>query len=225
MMNYKTMNKLIQKRTLAGEVALQLEEQIKAGTYRVGDKLPTEPSLMETFGVGRSSIREAIKMLSDRGLLSVQQGVGTFVESLDAVGEPLGQRLKRADIRDLDEVRKLLELKIAERAALHYTKADIKKMKISLDQRKVAAEQGDLPTCVQADIDFHVAVAAASKNDILLDLYKAAASHMQTWFLKVHPDTRSFMLTQRMHEELLQHIIDRDAKAAWDMAVAIIDHG
>ncbi|SEA64626.1 DNA-binding transcriptional regulator, FadR family [Arachidicoccus rhizosphaerae] len=219
------MNTIIQKRTLADEVALQLETQIKAGEYLVGDKLPTEPALMKSFGVGRSSIREAIKMLSNRGLLSVQQGIGTFVESNVAVDEPLGQRLKRADIRDLDEVRKLLELKIAERAALHYTPKDIKKMKTCLERRKETAEKGDLLNCVQADIDFHVAVAAASKNDILLDLYKAASVHMQSWFLKVYQDTHSFTQTQAMHEQLLQCIINRKSKAAWDVAVAIIDHG
>ena len=70
---------LINKKTLAGEVAERLSTQIASGDYNVGDKLPIEPELMKTFGVGRSSVREAVKILSMQGLLHVQQGVGTFV--------------------------------------------------------------------------------------------------------------------------------------------------
>ena len=113
----RDMNTVIQKRSLADEVAAGLQQQISAGVYKVGDKLPTEPNLMKAFGVGRSSIREAIKILVNSGLLSVQQGVGTFVENQIADREPLGTRLKRADYGELDEVRKLLEIKIAQKAA------------------------------------------------------------------------------------------------------------
>lgn len=218
------MNTIIQKRSLADEVAAQLQEQIGKGTYQVGSKLPTEPELMKSFGVGRSSVREAIKILANRGLLHVQQGVGTFVENQMAVAEPLGQRLRRADVKDLDEVRKLLELKIAEKAAAHHTLQDIKKMKGFLNARKKAGELGDLPACIKADIDFHVAIAEASKNEILLDLYKAAATHMTSWFLQIHADTTSFTATQQMHEALLNHIVNHDPKAAWNTAIAIIDH-
>jgi len=218
------MNKIIHKRSLADEVAARLQEQISKGAYQVGSKLPTEPELMKSFGVGRSSVREAIKILANRGLLLVQQGVGTFVENQIAVAEPLGQRLRRADVKDLDEVRKLLELKIAEKAAAHHTIQDIKKMKGFLSARKKAGEAGDLPACIKADIDFHVAIAEASKNDILLDLYKAAATHMESWFLRIHADTSSFTATQQMHEALLSHIINHDPKAAWNTAIAIIDH-
>ena len=218
------MNTLIQRKSLADEVASQLEALITKDKFKVGDKLPTEPELMKTFGVGRSSIREAIKILTNRGLLSVQQGVGTFVENQVPIGEPLGQRLKRADIRDLDEVRKLLEVKIAEKAAENYTGADIERMNIFLQERKIAGAAGDLASCVKADIGFHIAIAEASKNEILLDLYKAAATHMATWFLKINEDTRSFTETQDLHEQLLQHIVRREAKEAWNTAIAIIDY-
>lgn len=215
----------IHKKSLADEVAARLQAQIDTGQFKVGAQLPTEPELMQAFGVGRSSIREAIKILANRGLLRVQQGVGTFVESQIALGEPLGQRLKRAELKELDEVRKLLELKIAEKAAENYTLKDIEKMKGFLAQRKKAGKAGDVQACIQADIDFHVAIAAASKNAILLDLYKAAATHMQAWFLQIHADTSSFVQTQDMHEQLLKYIVDHQPKAAWDTAVAIIDHG
>jgi len=219
------MNSVIQKRSLADEVAAGLQQQITTGQYKIGDKLPTEPDLMKSFGVGRSSVREAIKILVNRGLLSVKQGKGTFVENHTPASEPLGTRLKRADYGELDEVRKLLEIKIAQKAAQNYEADDIKKMKGFLAARKKAAEAGDLPACITADIQFHVALAEASGNEILLDLYKAVAAHMQSWFVKTHQDTSSFVKTQKMHETLLNHIINRETKAAWNMAMAIIDHG
>ena len=214
---------MIQKKTLADEVAERLQLQIQQGDFKVGDKLPTEPMLMKSFGVGRSSIREAIKILVNLGLLDVQQGVGTFVLSREPARESLELRLKRAAIKDLDEVRKLLELKIAEKAALLHSPLDIQKMRDCLDKRALAAKAGDITATITADIDFHLGLATASGNEILLDLYKAAALHMAAWFKKVHLDTSAFLRTQHLHEELLSFVENGDGKSAWDKAVQIID--
>src|SRR5689334_9688225 len=104
------MNNLIPRRSLADEVAAQLQQQITQGKYKTGEQLPIEPELMKSFGVGRSTIREAIKVLVNSGLLRVQQGLGTFIEGTEGIKEPLSQRLKRADINDLEEVRQILEI-------------------------------------------------------------------------------------------------------------------
>jgi DNA-binding FadR family transcriptional regulator len=66
---------------LAKEVVRWLQQQIAYGLFKVGEKLPTESELIENFGVGRSTIREAVKILSNSGLLNVLQGIGTFIES------------------------------------------------------------------------------------------------------------------------------------------------
>ena len=217
------MKGLIQKKSLAEEVAASLEQQIASGDYKVGDKLPTEPELMKYFGVGRSSIREAVRILVNLGLLSVQQGVGSFVQRTQAV-EPLDQRLKRADIKDLDEVRKMLELKIAEKAALLHNGEDLNNMKLHLAAREKAALAGDLEGAIQADIQFHTAVAVASRNEILLDLYKGVAMHMATWFKRVHNDTSSFVVTQALHLSLLNHIEKGEVNEALNTAIQIIEH-
>ena len=65
---------IIQKKSLADMVAEQLRRQITEGVYTIGDKLPTEPALMKTFKVGRSSIREAVKLLVNMGVVQVRQG-------------------------------------------------------------------------------------------------------------------------------------------------------
>ncbi|SDE57602.1 DNA-binding transcriptional regulator, FadR family [Mucilaginibacter pineti] len=219
------MNNTIIKKSLADEVASRIMEQISLGHYKADEKLPIEPELMKSFGVGRSTIREAIKSLANSGLLRVQQGVGTFVEQASQNREPMEQRMKRARIQDLDEVRQLLELKIAEKAAANRTEKDIVTIKSYLTARKQAALDGLINECIDADINFHIAIAEASKNEILVDLYKATAVHLKKWFLSIYPDTEIFIKTYSLHKQLLKCIIEKDPKKAWNTSVEIIGHG
>ena len=218
------MNNLIQKKSLADVVASRLCEQISLGQYKVNEQLPIEPELMKSFGVGRSTIREAIKILANSGLLRVHQGVGTFVDQLTANKEPMDLRLKRANVKDLDEVRQLLEMKIAEKAALNRTESDILAIRTHLENRKRAAKEGLMNECIEADVQFHVSIAEASKNEILADLYKTASIHLKNWFLQIYPDTRVFEETYALHEQLLKSIIAGDPKKSWNIAAKILGH-
>lgn len=108
-------NMQLSKKSLAEELAGRLQEQFMSGKFEVGEKLPPEPELMQIFGVGRSTVREAVRILSNMGFLKVRQGAGTFVERLTPPDEPMERRLGRADLHDLDEVRKILEAAIAKK--------------------------------------------------------------------------------------------------------------
>lgn len=210
-----------QRTALADTVAGKLKQLIKSGTYKTGDKLPTEPELMQQFGVGRSSVREAIRILANCGLVLVKQGLGTFVTLNEGLDEPLHLRLKRAGDGDLKEVRQLLELKAAEKAALNRTQKDISKMTSLLKKRKQAAEKDRIDACIESDIQFHIAIAEASKNEILADLYKTIAVQIKRSFVQVHEDTAVFLEKHSVHEELLQSIIDKDPKRAWKCVAGI----
>ncbi|MNK11375.1 HTH-type transcriptional regulator LutR [compost metagenome] len=215
---------MIKRKSLSDEVAFKIQEQISFGKYKVNEKLPIEPELMKSFGVGRSTIREAIKILANSGLLRVQQGVGTFVEQSTSNREPMEQRLKRANVQDLDEVRQLLEMKIAEKAAINRTDSDIIAIKAHLENRKKSAAAGLIEDCIEADVQFHIAIAEASKNEILADLYRSTSIHLKNWFLQIYPDTAVFEETYSLHEQLLKSIIAGDAKKAWSIAAKIIGH-
>jgi len=217
-------NTLVSRRSLADEVAAQLQQQIIQGKYKTGEQLPVEADLMKAFGVGRSSIREAIKILANSGLLRVQQGLGTFVEGAEGIKEPLAQRLKRADFEDLEEVRQLLEIKIAEKAAANRTAKDIKEMRHWLAVRKQAAAANLLNECIDADINFHTAIAVASKNEVLADLYKTFSIQVKKWFLTIFTDASSFTKSQALHEQLLESIEANDSRKAWNTAAKIIGH-
>jgi DNA-binding FadR family transcriptional regulator len=218
------MNTAIKRRSLADEVASALQQQIVLGKYKENDQLPIEPELMRSFGVGRSTIREAIKILANAGLLRVQQGLGTFVEKPAGIRETLTQRLKRADVEDLDEVRQLLEMKIAEKAAANRTAADVKKLKRLLVLRNQAAIAGDISEAIDADIKFHTGIAEASKNEILADLYRTFAVQVKEAFRDSFTNTKAFKDTQELHEQLLKHIEAGDERKAWYAAEKIIAH-
>ncbi|WP_448636498.1 FadR/GntR family transcriptional regulator [Pedobacter panaciterrae] len=150
--------------------------------------------------------------------------MGTFVDQLTANREPMDLRLKRANVKDLDEVRQLLEMKIAEKAALNRTESDIIIIRTHLENRRRAAKEGLIDECIEADVQFHISIAEASKNEILADLYKSASIHLKNWFLQTHSDARAFEETYIYHEQLLKSIIAGDPKKAWNIAAKILGH-
>ena len=214
---------VIHKKSLAEELARLLRKQITNGKFKVGEKLPAEPELMKIFGVGRSTVREAVKMLANMGFLKVQQGAGTFVESRTGATEPMEQRLKRADIHDLDEVRKILEVAIAGKAAERRTVQDMEKIGGFVAERGRAAGAGALEACIGADINFHIALAKATHNEILYELYRSTATHLQKGFAHIYDDTECFLASQSSHERLMKQIVAGDAQGAQETITVILE--
>jgi len=206
---------LITRKSLADEVAATLQEQILKGRYKINQKLPVEAELMKSFGVGRSTIREAVKILVNSGFLRVQQGIGTFVVDSSGINEPLGQRLKRASSKSIDEVREILEMKIAEKAGMNRTGNDISKLEHALKKRTKAANEGLVEDCIEAHINFCTLMAEASKNDILADLYKLFSVPLKSDLLNAHKDTSFFKSTSENYHKLFDSVLREDPKMAW----------
>lgn len=213
---------IIQKKSLADMIAETLKQQITEGTYRAGDKLPTEPELMKTFGVGRSSVREAVKLLVNMGVVRVQQGSGTFV-AVPSNNDDVNIKMSTADRTELDEVRKILDIAIVEKAVARRTEKDIERMRASLEKRKVNAEKGLLEECIEADLNLHIAIADAAHNRILADIYRSAATHLLSEFNRIYDGTDCFINSQTSHEKLLKHIIAGDLKNARKTATIIVE--
>ena len=212
----------IQKKSLADMVAEQLKQQITEGVYKIGDKLPTEPELMKNFKVGRSSIREAIKLLVNTGIVRVQQGVGTFVaEASD--NNDINIKMRIADRTELEEVRKILDIAIVEKAVARRTEKDLGRMRFSLEARKANAKNGLLKECIEADLNFHIAVADATHNRILADIYRSASRHLLSEFNRIYDGTDCFINSQISHEKLLRYIIAGNLKNARKMAIKIVE--
>lgn len=207
------MNK-IQRKSIAEEVAERLKQQIEDGLLSKEEKLPTEAELMEIFGVGRSSIREATKMLANMGYLSIQQGRGTFVKSTIPQTQSFEERIKGADIQELKEVRNILDMPLSALAAQRRTEEDIEKIKRCAQDRKNAALAGDLDGSIKADILFHVSVAEATHNAILADIYRGIALHLEESYKDIYENTENFKMTQPLHDKLVKFICEGNVKSA-----------
>jgi DNA-binding FadR family transcriptional regulator len=206
---------IIQRKSLAVEVADQLQAQILKGDFSVNQQLPIEQKLMDRFGVGRSTIREAVKILVNSGYLRVQQGLGTFIEDNSGVNETLFQRLKRALPDEVDEVRRVLEMKIAEKAAMNRTGNDISKMEHFLSKRKKAAESNLPGEYIEAHISFYMAIADASRNRILTELFKSFTKQLRLSMLNEYQDKGLPNIEPDLHHNLLDSIIRQDPSRVW----------
>jgi DNA-binding FadR family transcriptional regulator len=162
----------IQRGDLAAQVIERIGSLLAEGAYRVGDRLPPEGELCTMFGVGRSTIREAMRVLANRGVVNVRRGEGTFVSAL-APRESFEERLGRAALADIYEARLFLELPLAELAAQRRSMRDVAGMRAWLKKRDSAARAGDVARYGEADFGFHLAVAKAAKNAALFGVYES----------------------------------------------------
>lgn len=154
---------------LVEQAAERLREQITDGHWPVGTKLPGETTLARELGVGRSTVREALRALTGAGLVQPRQGAGVFVIATQPA-EDWPTRLRRAAVSDVYEVRMAVEVQAARLAAHRRTPEDITVLEAALEGRR-AASAGDDVTFVDADIALHAAVVAAAHNPVLTDLF------------------------------------------------------
>ncbi|TLV03417.1 FadR/GntR family transcriptional regulator [Dyadobacter luticola] len=196
---------MLQRKSLAQEVAELIRQDIRSGIYAVDEKLPAEPELMKKFGVGRSTVREAIKFLTHSGFVNVLQGVGTRVVSTTG-NASLEHTLKRSEFADLFEVRQLLEIRIAEKAALNRNDEQLQRMEAELQKRGQNAVDGQLDGCVKADVAFHSIMAESCGNHLLHELYKIISVQLTQFFIEQFTDTQTFLKSQPWHEELLAQV-------------------
>lgn len=154
---------------LVEQAADRLRAQIAEGAWPVGSRLPGETTLAKDLGVGRSTVREALRALAGAGMLQPRQGAGVFVTALRPV-EDWPTRLRRAAVADVYEVRTLLEVQAARLAARRRTDADVTALRTALAARRAAAG-GPGDAFVDADIALHAAVVAAAHNPVLTDLF------------------------------------------------------
>lgn len=153
-------------------VVEQIKAQIMDGTYKDGAQLPPEPALCELFGVSRITIREALKKLNMMGLVDIRQGKGTFVKQVDlsVLMRPLFQKIRFDDIEveAIYDARAYIESGTAALAARNRTDGDLESLEEILRNLKYQISRGDLLKVDEYDHAFHLRVAKASGNPILL---------------------------------------------------------
>jgi GntR family transcriptional regulator, transcriptional repressor for pyruvate dehydrogenase complex len=157
----------VRRITLSGEVADRLSEAIRSGELPPGARLPAERELGAQFGVGRTSIREALRMLQATGMVTVRPGDGVFVAVCSPPNEQPFARwesLYHYRVEELFEARLAIEPLAAARAASRATEDDLRALSATLVEFERGVEEDDLAAMVLADGDFHEAITRASRN-------------------------------------------------------------
>ncbi|HZX06397.1 FadR/GntR family transcriptional regulator [Kribbella sp.] len=167
--------KKVERVSLVESVGSQLREEITAGRWAVGERIPSETELVGQLGVSRASVREAVRGLVHAGLLATRQGDGTYVTARDATDVAIRRRLGAAEHSDVVEVRRGLDIVAAGLAASRRTPADVRALQQALAARATAGEAGDETAFVTNDVGFHLCVARASHNPVLIELYTSFA--------------------------------------------------
>ncbi|MFD9950478.1 FadR/GntR family transcriptional regulator [Nonomuraea sp. NPDC059023] len=204
---------------LVEQAAQALREEIAAGRWPVGTRLPGETTLAAQLGVGRSTVREALRALAGAGLVQPRQGSGVFVLATEAQ-EDWPARLRRAAIGDVYEVRMLVEVQAARLAAVRRTDADITALRTALTVRREVAAGGGEPDArfIDADIALHATVVAAAHNPVLTDLFAEFVPALRAGLidllglLDVHAHERGH--GDAAHAALVEAVAGGDAGAA-----------
>lgn len=200
------------------ELSNYILEGIIRGTIKKGDRIPSERELSETLGIGRSTLREAIKVFTMMGLLEVRTGQGTFITEggSDFYAAPLawGIIISEKSIAELIEARLFIECEavyLATMRASDQEHQDIEKAFLSM---KSACEEENVRAFIEADVAFHLAIAKAAHNSVILQTLKAIRKLLEMWIEKVLVDMDTVRLTLSEHEAVYRGILNKNPEAA-----------
>ena len=204
----------IERRKGYEQVSERLSAQIGT-TLQPGDALPSERELAERYGVGRSSVREALRMLESRGLIE-SRGSGTFVIApwRNPFQEPLSLVVAGEDVdrTQLFEVRRMLEAEAAGLAAKRRSLGDLELMHEATDEMEAAIDSAE--TYVAADIRYHLVIAEATGNRLLLHLMQAIRERLTEMFGTVFKFPGGPERSIAQHRLITQAIAAEDAERA-----------
>lgn len=213
------------------EVARTIGIDIIAGRYAEGAKLPGDAELTLLFGVSRPVLRESVKTLVAKGLLSTKARVGTVVRGRDAwnMFDPdvlawhLDAGIDKRFLRDLAEIRLAVEPRAAALAAERRTEADIAAMRGTI--LRMRNEPGASDGFAEADLKLHLAVANASGNPFMRSIGAVIEAALRASFVLSAPvDEREYDVAVAAHERIVEAIAERDTeKAAAAMTNVILN--
>jgi len=210
------------KDRLYQEIVEQIQQQIVSGALKPGDQIPAERDLADRFGVSRTAVREAIKSLTEKGLIEVFVGRGTFVTNLspDRVVESITLLLRNEphNVASLQEARELLEVPTAGLAALRRSDAHIARLRAI--SAEIEEEHTISPRLVDGDTEFHVEVARATGNPVLVLLSQTIVALLRGERL-YREDFHDLSAAFASHREIVDAIADGNADRAEQ---AMLDH-
>jgi GntR family transcriptional repressor for pyruvate dehydrogenase complex len=211
------------RRGLADQVAAQLLAEVGNGRYPPGSRLPREGILADEAGVSRLTLREAVRVLRDKGVLSVEQGRGTFVNPparwavLDPVlltaraaleGDPA------ASAQQITETRRIVEVGAAEMAAGRRAETDLVQLRDCIERMRRAHEREDVVEFSAADVDFHDALMVAARNPFLAGILQPIKALVREVRLQTSVEPQMRLTAVAAHSAILEAVAAGDEEAA-----------
>jgi GntR family transcriptional regulator, transcriptional repressor for pyruvate dehydrogenase complex len=211
---------MIEFNSRVDKIAAGLQEQISLGQLKPGERLPSERNLCSLFGVGRTTVREALTSLVVRGLVT-RQGRGAVVTDpavVSSTNHDLPGLAAQTSIRQLFELRKLIEVRVAGWAALRAKPEDIESMKRAIEAERMRDTVAGNPNRM-----FHDALVSAAHNPALMQVYESGRNifFRLPFYWKLFDDAEvknvraaRHELARRWHEQILKAVEERDAAEA-----------
>ena len=188
------------------------------GTLHKGDRIPSERELSETLHIGRSTLREAIKVLVMLGLLEIRNGQGTYITdgTNGFYTAPLewGLIIGHKSIAELVEIRTILDCEAAYLATKRADKTALKDIKSAYLAMMAACKKSDTDKCIKSDVDFHLAIAKATGNTAMYQMMKTIRRLLEIWIARVLVSTDALEITFKEHEKIYKCICLGDAEGA-----------
>ncbi|BBM19607.1 GntR family transcriptional regulator [Enterococcus avium] len=199
---------MTKNRNLVNETIQQVENYIQQNELMIGDKLPIEKELTEIFGVGRSTLREAVKILVYSNVLEVKQGSGTFVKN-GSIGE--------FSTTDLLRARSMIESQAIVLAAMYRTDKDMFRLKEVLFQRNRLLEAGNFSEYIEADLAFHQQIVAMSQNPFLIKWYNELLSDIKLHLSQQVLRMEDYQDNTSLHNTIYRALLEGKAEEAQAM--------
>jgi len=221
---------LKQNLKLSNEVDKQIEESIRNKILIPGDELPPENQLTDMFGVSRTVIREALHMLSTRGLVTTKRGKKTVINeyhevlNLSPIQFYLECKLDDNLIRHWMNIRTTLEPTFARTAALNRTDEDLIKLKNIVDKMELQSSENkkDVELLAILDKNFHSTIAEATKNPIVSIIMRPIYEMMpKIKTMVINKYLREFKFSNVQHQEIYKCIANKDGDGAF---LSMVEH-
>jgi DNA-binding FadR family transcriptional regulator len=207
---------------LIEQVIEQLREQIIAGTWAIGSRIPTESELAQLTGTSRNTVREAVQSLVHSGLLERRQGSGTYVLAASELAGAVSRRVAGAHHVHVLEVRRALEVGAARLAALHRTPEDVARLRALVVERNAAMRRGDVDGQIAADVAIHRVIGQAAHNPVLTELYENVVDTLRE-NVRTNLDVRHGAADENEHVALIEAIEQQDPRRAETEAAGFLD--
>ncbi len=207
----------IERRKLYEQIAEQLLTQISERRLQPGDVLPPERELTRLYRAGRSSVREALRMLESKGLIE-PIGNGSFVVS--GYANPLNNSLRllmsldEASMHDIYELRRIVECEAAALAAERRADEHLAQMESAIEEMRQGLDAASGEQYIDADLRFHLVIADATRNRLILHSMGALREVIRRALISIFQIPKSAERSLAQHEAILAAIADGDAQRA-----------